>query len=488
MKEEWKKIFLQLLAPFVVTFIALLFLYIQFVSDIKTDAAELNEKNMITVAQKYGAKLEQKFYEAYSVGSVAVQAISSSNNREDTERILKSVVQGSEFSAAMIGYQNGNAYTYKGEMIAISQYGYYDECKTVEGYHYQYVENMGYMDEGALLLTMAIPDSENKLLLFYPIKTVRTMLKVEQEFDQASFTALLDDAGNILSSTEAGSGFFGKNNFWESVDTGYEKEIGRVQQSVRIGQPGCVHLEAGLDNRTIAYCPIGNNCWSVVIGVNQRYVNIAQKQLYNRAYKGINQMLILVIVAIVIVLVINICSRITGIKSSNELKEKADTDLLTGLGNKLATERKIKEYMAESPNSLAMMFVLDIDNFKKINDTMGHAFGDEVLRELGRQIGINFRVTDIIGRTGGDEFTIFLKNLKDDSNTLREAQKLVYFFRHFQVGDYVKYSATASIGAAIFPNDGNDFDTLYKSADAALYKAKKRGKNQLAFFDDRDRK
>ena len=133
--------------------------------------------------------------------------------------------------------------------------------------------------------------------------------------------------------------------------------------------------------------------------------------------------------------------------------------------------------MADYPDSLAVMFVLDIDNFKKINDTMGHAFGDEVLRELGRQIGVNFRVTDIIGRTGGDEFTIFLKNLKDDSNTIREAQKLEYFFRHFQVGDYVKYSATASIGAAVFPAD-----------DAALYKAKKRGKNQLAFFDDRDRK
>ena len=181
-------------------------------------------------------------------------------------------------------------------------------------------------------------------------------------------------------------------------------------------------------------------------------------------------------------------ARIAAAKSNKQLEEKADSDLLTGLGNKLATERRIKEYMADYPDSLAVMFVLDIDNFKKINDTMGHAFGDEVLRELGRQIGVNFRVTDIIGRTGGDEFTIFLKNLKDDSNTIREAQKLEYFFRHFQVGDYVKYSATASIGAAVFPADGSDFETLYKAADAALYKAKKRGKNQLAFFDDRDRK
>ena len=94
----------------------------------------------------------------------------------------------------------------------------------------------------------------------------------------------------------------------------------------------------------------------------------------------------------------------------------------------------------------------------------------------------------MVGRTGGDEFTIFLKNLKDDSTTIRESQKLINFFRSFQVGEYVKYSATASIGAAVFPEDGKDFESMYKAADQALYKAKKRGKNQLAFYDDRDRK
>ena len=135
-----------------------------------------------------------------------------------------------------------------------------------------------------------------------------------------------------------------------------------------------------------------------------------------------------------------------------------------------------------------MMFVLDIDNFKKINDTMGHAFGDEVLKTLGRTISSLFRVTDIIGRTGGDEFTIFLKFLKSDENTLKEARKLVQFFKDFTAGEYVKYSATASIGAAVFPENGSDFDSLYKAADKALYKAKQRGKNQLAFYDDRDRK
>ena len=131
-----------------------------------------------------------------------------------------------------------------------------------------------------------------------------------------------------------------------------------------------------------------------------------------------------------------------------------------------------------------MMCVLDIDNFKKINDTMGHAFGDEVIATLGKRIKSEFRVSDIIGRIGGDEFVIFLKDLKTDEIIEKEASRISGFFKDFQVGTYTKYSPTASIGAALYPRDASDYVSLYKSADTALYKAKKRGKNQLAFYRD----
>ena len=110
-----------------------------------------------------------------------------------------------------------------------------------------------------------------------------------------------------------------------------------------------------------------------------------------------------------------------------------------------------------------------------------------MLRSFGSKIGTVFRVSDIIGRVGGDEFIIFLKHLKSDTNAVTEAKKLENFFAGFMVGDYVKYSVCASIGAAVYPEHGADFESLYKAADKALYKAKQRGKNQLAFFDDRDK-
>ena len=136
----------------------------------------------------------------------------------------------------------------------------------------------------------------------------------------------------------------------------------------------------------------------------------------------------------------------------------------------------------------ALLFVLDVDNFKKINDTLGHAFGDEVLSSLGHQVKAMFRASDIIGRTGGDEFMILLKNLGSDEILEKEAKKLGDFFKDFQTGEYVKYAATASIGAAVFPKDGQDFESMYKAADSALYVAKKRGKSQIAFYGDENEK
>ena len=82
------------------------------------------------------------------------------------------------------------------------------------------------------------------------------------------------------------------------------------------------------------------------------------------------------------------------------------------------------------------------------------------------------------------EFIIFLKDLKDDAVIEREASRVAGFFKDFTVGTYTKYSPTASIGAAIFPRDGSDYESMYKAADTALYKAKRRGKNQLAFFSE----
>lgn len=245
-----------------------------------------------------------------------------------------------------------------------------------------------------------------------------------------------------------------------------------------------VQKENGQSYYVIAQPVEGLEAEVVVIAREEQILrNALAENQYTR--KMIIKLIVSLAVFIALLIIIYLINRIAFSKTSQELKSKAEMDLLTGLLNKVSTETKIKEYMTDEGSSkISMMCVLDIDNFKKINDTMGHAFGDEVLSSLGKQIGSEFRVSDIIGRTGGDEFIIFLKDLKTDEIILKEANRVATFFKNFTVGDYTKYSATASIGAAIFPRDGSDFESLYKAADTALYKAKKRGKNQLAFYKD----
>lgn len=256
-------------------------------------------------------------------------------------------------------------------------------------------------------------------------------------------------------------------------------------QSIESGRAGTVHVSNGKGvSCYICHQPVATGA-SVIVSVRDNQINRSIQEENRDTRSMIMKVLISIGIFVGLIIVIYIINRVSFTKESMELQNKAETDLLTELLNKISTENKIKEYLeGEGKDKTCMMCVLDIDNFKKINDTMGHAFGDEVLATLGKRIRTEFRVTDIIGRTGGDEFIIFLKDLKDDSIIEREAGRVAGFFKDFTVGTYTKYSPTASIGAAIYPRDGVDYESMYKAADTALYKAKKRGKNQLAFFSE----
>lgn len=243
------------------------------------------------------------------------------------------------------------------------------------------------------------------------------------------------------------------------------------------------------DARTIACSKIEGTNLYIAFGLREYIAAKLVSTNYANARSAIIRLLIVVIVFSVFVVSTMIFSSLKTKERGRELEDKADTDLLTELTNKAATERKIQEYISDHPEGRAMMFILDIDNFKKINDTMGHAFGDTLLRTLGKEIRTEFRMTDIIGRTGGDEFIIFMKDVTDSLIVEREANRITRFFHDFKAGgDYVKYSATASIGAAIYPDDAKSFKDLYVAADQALYRAKKRGKNQLVFYNDESAK
>lgn len=166
-----------------------------------------------------------------------------------------------------------------------------------------------------------------------------------------------------------------------------------------------------------------------------------------------------------------------------DLKKRAELDALTGLFNRVETEERIRRHLAGQPDELCALFVIDVDNFKAINDRLGHLLGDAVLTELAAGIKKLTRQSDVVGRIGGDEFAIFLKDLPCVEIAEKKATSLVELFQHLFRNEKQPVEVTCSVGVAIYPRDGEKFSALYHSADLALYQAKNLGKNQVAFFD-----
>lgn len=178
----------------------------------------------------------------------------------------------------------------------------------------------------------------------------------------------------------------------------------------------------------------------------------------------------------------------TQIIHEQELQQMAMTDLLSGLLNKISFEKNVSNFINQKgSSSICAMFIIDLDNFKQVNDKLGHTFGDQAICDTANKITLVFSEKDFIGRIGGDEFCVFLclkDTVKDalsiieqKANTMREI--LVEYYTNGK--DSV--AITPSIGISIYPEQANNFKDLFKKADAALYTVKNSGKNNYLFYN-----
>lgn len=186
--------------------------------------------------------------------------------------------------------------------------------------------------------------------------------------------------------------------------------------------------------------------------------------------------------------IIGVITDINSEKQQNyALMDLAQKDQLTGLYNKMTTEKLIDEFILadiqnEDDNKKHALFIVDIDNFKAVNDNLGHLFGDSVLAEIGLKVRSLFRTTDIIGRVGGDEFVIFLKDNATERLINKKASEITDVFRHTFSGEHNDYKISGSIGISIYPEHGKNYRNLLQNADVALYNAKNRGKDCYSLY------
>jgi diguanylate cyclase (GGDEF)-like protein/PAS domain S-box-containing protein len=171
-------------------------------------------------------------------------------------------------------------------------------------------------------------------------------------------------------------------------------------------------------------------------------------------------------------------------RAENEIQQLAYYDTLTTLPNRALLQDRINQATSQAARdgrTVAVMF-LDLDRFKSVNDTMGHAIGDRLLKVVADRLSRCIRDSDTVARLGGDEFVIILNAINSADDVVCIAEKVQRILaKPVTLGDHEIYT-TASIGIALFPLDGTDVNTLLKNADIAMYQAKEQGRNTFQFF------
>lgn len=165
-------------------------------------------------------------------------------------------------------------------------------------------------------------------------------------------------------------------------------------------------------------------------------------------------------------------------------QEASSRDSLTKLLNKEASRRQIETYLAgNKEQSLAAMVIIDLDNFKNVNDTYGHLFGDTLLTRIALEIGGLFRDSDVVARIGGDEFLVFVPDIPQRTLVEQRSTTLIHTIEELFDGQLKSCGLSCSVGISFTPDHGTAYQELFQHADKALYQAKSLGKGRFAIYE-----
>lgn len=174
-------------------------------------------------------------------------------------------------------------------------------------------------------------------------------------------------------------------------------------------------------------------------------------------------------------------------QETSALYKKAEYDSLTQLLNRETAKQHTVEYLNSYPNgALCALMIIDLDNFKQINDSFGHMFGDKVLLKAAEAIKKSFRYRDLVARIGGDEFMVLMKNITNQELIKERCTQILSAFHSLLSDEQTECDISCSIGVALSPDHATSYDQLFEFADEAMYQAKKQGKNNYAIYQPSD--
>lgn len=345
-------------------------------------------------------------------------------------------------------------------------------------------------ESGAPELYFAVPIYQEETVIGVLVgsekqSTVRDAVMTDS-FSGLGASFIINQEGNILLQSDNGADIIGdERNYLSYLADAKADDVsdlaGRIKENLADSNTGVYRCRVGGAEYIMICNPFAFNDWSLILQVNAAFVNSQSTQILSYVLK------LLLLVLVSMLAIVTALFRLQ--RRSDGLKNEAERDLLTNLLNKKTFEGSVENMIANhSADEAGALWIIDLDNFKGINDTQGHLVGDRVLSLVADKMRETFRQRDYLGRIGGDEFAVYLTfhnqtDKREQRAIIRSrAEQLRSMIGEITGGMGQEVKVSCSIGIALDPEHGTSYEALYQSADKALYQSKKAGKNQYRIF------
>ena len=398
---------------------------------------------------------------------------------EQMEDVLQSLSSTDTFGRTMLILPDGTGYTSDGITTQVKDREYFITAMSGERALSNPISSSVDGDNKVVLAVPVRRNGEVTAVLggSYDVGALSNLLFADI-YDGKGYSFIVTADGSVVSSGTTYADWSGRNFFDAYGKVKYSKgSLEQMREDFQERSGGSIIVDNQGVGSYLAYEPLDCNDWVLCYVVSEE--NAKASYVFITHYELLLGLAFLVGVGALLLTMQRLNAR-----DRRRLMQKAEEDPLTGLLNKESTARSITDWLNEERcKGFQVLLMVDLDHFKEINDTYGHATGDLVLKKAAQVLRGVFRETDIVGRVGGDEFMVFLKNVGNPEVVQRLMSTLNSRIRAVTVDDLPEETLSCSIGAAFYPRHGKDFTLLYENADRALYEAKRAGRNGHAVFE-----
>lgn len=479
MKEtRWKKYFnVFIFAAF--AFIYVLITLVGFYEKIQKRVYDTQVNALKDLSIQGNAITENKL-EGYltTLNSVAGFLGNGELHTTDNLNLLYDMASTTDFQRIGLADLQGEAKISNGKTRNISEESYFKDCLKNKFVITESTDSDS-EDKNAFIVAVPVFDREENIkgVVFGIVETSSFQLYEKTGVEKESqYIHIIDRNGAFIVRETVEHSIIKENNFFkglQNVNTRVPAE--EIIDSIKKGKSLVTEMSRGDDRRIAYFNPMKINNWYIVTVLNQSEITDSVGYLLG------NDVYILMIKVIGVVAVLCTLILCNSYRENRRLKKAADIDQLTDLYNRRGGRDKMENLLREAEykeGRCHVCLMLDLDNFKRLNDTLGHQMGDRALKDVAEILKMHFRPYDIVCRMGGDEFLVLIKNIPEDVICRNVNSLLKKLQLEYRDGDHV-VEISASAGISVAPKDGLNLEELYQKADQALYEAKKQGKSRF---------